>query len=38
LSKAAFDELLRRLAEAEVEFDVVGGLEAWRLSNGLVWL
>lgn len=36
MSKAAFDELLRRLAEAEVEFVVVGGLavNAWGVVRG----
>jgi predicted nucleotidyltransferase len=36
LSEPAFDELLRRLAEAEVEFVVVGGLalNAWGVVRG----
>jgi len=36
LSEPAFDELLRRLAEADVEFVVVGGLalNAWGVVRG----
>jgi hypothetical protein len=36
LSEPAFDELLRRLAKAEVEFVVVGGLalNAWGIVRG----
>jgi predicted nucleotidyltransferase len=36
LSEPAFDELLRRLAEAEIEFVVVGGLalNAWGVVRG----
>jgi predicted nucleotidyltransferase len=36
LSEPAFDELLRRLSEAEVEFVVVGGLavNAWGVVRG----
>lgn len=36
MSEPAFDELLRRLAEAEVEFVVVGGLalNAWGVVRG----
>jgi predicted nucleotidyltransferase len=36
LNEPAFDELLRRLAEAEVEFVVVGGLavNAWGVVRG----
>jgi tRNA nucleotidyltransferase/poly(A) polymerase len=36
LSEPAFDELLRRLAEADVEFVVVGGLalNAWGVIRG----
>jgi predicted nucleotidyltransferase len=36
LNQPAFDELLRRLAEAEVEFVVVGGLalNAWGVVRG----
>jgi predicted nucleotidyltransferase len=36
LSEPAFDELLRRLADAEVEFVVVGGLalNAWGIVRG----
>jgi hypothetical protein len=36
LSEPAFDELLRRLAEAEVKFVVVGGLavNAWGVVRG----
>jgi predicted nucleotidyltransferase len=36
LSEPAFDELLRRLAEADVEFIVVGGLalNAWGVVRG----
>lgn len=36
MSEPAFDELLRRLAEANVEFVVVGGLamNAWGVVRG----
>ncbi len=36
MSEPAFDELLRRLAEAEAEFVVVGGLalNAWGVARG----